>query len=164
MSQSAIAVDQLIKASRTEEFSPTVQSSEDVVNPPSERLVPVAPSKNQVVATTIPSKTARPQEKQVDAAIPARPKAIFVEPTDPVPELVAEPSFSAGMEASYRPDWAKDDVSSRLPGKFTSVRRVPDANEPDQKTSIRAALDVIGSGTIEIGDNGPYFARMVLKL
>ena len=79
------------------------------------------------------------------------------EPIDGPPERAAEASYPAAVEARYRPDWAALAVPGRLPGKVTTLRRIPDPRDADQKPTLRAALDVLGGGTIEVADDGPFF-------
>jgi len=88
---------------------------------------------------------------------PASTPPPWVEPTDPASEVVAEVDYGPDFEARFRPDWAAGEVTTHLPGKDTTVRRIPDPQDPDQKATLRAALDVIGGGTIEVTGNGPFF-------
>ncbi len=88
---------------------------------------------------------------------------VWSEPVDPIPPNVEEAVYAPQLESRFRPDWASAEVPVRVPGKIQTVRRVPDPRDPDQKHSLAAALEVIGGGTIEIGDDGPFFED-VLKV
>jgi eukaryotic-like serine/threonine-protein kinase len=117
--------------------------------------IPVAPV--PPVATSKPAPAVKVAEVKKKKEPVAAPSSVWVEPIDPVPEFVAEASYPSDFEARFRPDWASADVSSRLAGRISIVRRVPDPREPDEKPTLRAALDIIDGGTVEVADNGPFF-------
>ena len=153
-----IAVDQLIKASKSPEFVPVVSSADDPVapiEPVRPNLTPVEPVKAALKTASSVVKT--PDKTKVESAPLETPKTSFVEPADPVPEVITESQFGPGIEAKFRPEWASAEIPARLPGKLITVRRIPDGQDADQKSSIRAALDVVGGGTIELADDGPFF-------
>ncbi len=152
-----IAVDQLIKASRTEEVAPVTQSEEGSTTLPP-IPVPVDVAKAPVVAPPKPvEKATRPVSKNTETPAAVVAKPIYVEPSDPTVEMVTEAPFPPGTETSFRPGWAASEIVTRLSGKLTVVRRFPDASDVERKSSLRAALDIAGSGTIEVADNGPFF-------
>jgi serine/threonine protein kinase len=95
--------------------------------------------------------------KSKDAPEPTPPP--WLEPADPAPERVGELTFAVGLEARFLPDWAAALAASipRPPGKSVTVRRIPDPRDPDQRPSLRLALDVVGGGMVELADNGPFF-------
>jgi serine/threonine-protein kinase len=158
-----IALDQLFRGtwwSSTEravddEVVSTAPADPGTANPEPPGLPPPKP--------TPPTKKAEPPaiaeatpKGPVAPAPPPQPTR-WVEPIDLERRYVPETDYGTGIEARYRPDWAAVDVPNRLPGKLESVRRVPDPRDPEQKTSIRLALEVIGAGTVEVVDNGPFF-------
>ena len=57
----------------------------------------------------------------------------------------------------FRPEWALQSVALRFAGKLLVVRRIFDAHEANTYPNVASALDVVGVGTIEIADNGPFF-------
>ncbi len=154
-----IAIDQLIRATSVTEAPPiegmenrgaavpesVVQNLENAPNPPVNSGPVAVPRKSAIDAAKAKA------EKET-----AR-RVAWVEPVDPTPALVPEEAYGPDAERKVRPDWAKDPISLRLPGKLLVVRRIPDSGDADQKPSLRTALDVIGGGTIEIADDGPFF-------
>ncbi len=123
--------------------------------PPSSDDPPEAPSPHPkaVAIATKPIPPPRIQSTQPANAVVALP----VEPTEPLPERVAEPAYPQAVEARFRPDWALRGAVARLPGKFLTVRRLPDPRDGDSRATLEAALEVVGGGTIEVADNGPFF-------
>jgi eukaryotic-like serine/threonine-protein kinase len=123
--------------------------------PPSADDPPEAPSPHPkaVAIATKPIPPPRIQSTQPANAVVALP----VEPTEPLPERVAEPAYPQAVEARFRPDWALRGAVARLPGKFLTVRRLPDPRDGDSRATLEAALEVVGGGTIEVADNGPFF-------
>ena len=153
-----IGIDQLFRSMKptttVAELSAQAEGSTTSV-PEVVAPIPVAPV--PPVATTKPAPAAKVAEVKKKKDPVAASSSVWVEPIDPVPEFVAEASYPSDFEARFRPDWAAADVPSRLAGRFTIVRRVHDPREPDEKPTLRAVLDVIDGGTVEVADNGPFF-------
>ncbi len=63
------------------------------------------------------------------------------------------------VEQRFLPEWAREAIPDQIGGARLHVGRLLDPRDPERKPSLSAALDVIGNGTIEITDNGPYFER-----
>ena len=96
-----------------------------------------------------------PKPELKPAPKPDRPD--WTEPADPAVARVAEPDFGQDVEAKYLPDWAKAEIPTKLPGKTVSVQRITDPRDAEQKSTLHGALEVIGVGTIELADDGPFF-------
>jgi len=148
-----IGADLLIR-STSSSSEPTVQA------PGAGEPLPavVAPEPAAPVAAVKPRPApVKPEPKGPAARAGLEPVHAPSEPIDPAPEVVPEAEYAREVLARFRPDWAAADVPARLPGRLTTVRRVPDPADADQKPTLRAALDVVGGGTVEVADNGPFF-------
>ena len=109
-----------------------------------------------VLPANAPTKGVVGPPRRAAVSVPS-PLSSPTEPIDFRAEPVAESSYPVAVEARFRPEWAAAEVPIRLPGRLGSVRRIPDPRDRDQKSTIRAALDAIGGGTIEVADDGPFF-------
>jgi eukaryotic-like serine/threonine-protein kinase len=154
-----IAIDQLIRATSVTD-APAIDgmatNAETVPDSVVRKLEEGATSPANSGPVAVPRKSAIDVAKAKAEQDTPRHVA-WVEPVDPPAAVVPEEVFGPDAERKARPDWAKDPISVRLPGKLSVVRRIPDSADADQKPSLRTALDVIGGGTIEVADNGPFF-------
>lgn len=105
---------------------------------------------------TLPVRKPDAISKRAGPKAPVSPAA-WAEPTDPPAVTPPEIEYGADVEARFRPDWASAEAPTLVPGALVRVRRLADPRDPELKSTLGAALDVIGSGTIEIADDGPFF-------
>ena len=81
----------------------------------------------------------------------------WTEPADSEIVPVEEIDFGATSEARLLPSWALDPRPLKPFPKRVDLQRVGDPSNPDAKTSLKIALEVLGAETIDIHDNGPFF-------
>ena len=155
-----IAVHQLILASSDSNVpKPEVTSSGEADAPEAEGTGVVAP-----VAPAVPAKTAAPPkapakvaDKTPAKAAPPRPSApVWAEPGDVATTPAPEAKYDQATEARFRPDWAAVEPSPRSTGRRVVVRRAPDYNDPEQRSTLRLALEAKAE-TVELADDGPFF-------
>jgi serine/threonine-protein kinase len=128
---------------------------------------PPAPAPAKVQQTPAPARPAVPAATNSGAAAPAptakaatppAPAAgpTWIEPADPVAERVPETAVASDVAARFPlPAWAKSEVPTQVPGFALKVRRITDPTRPEERPSLALAFESIGSGTIEVIDDGP---------
>ena len=152
-----IGADQLIRASgRPTTVELPVSLEGDSIEEPVEGELGkavVVTAKRPVTNSTTPHVVVAPWRKEEIKAVALE----WVEPVDPGVEVAAETAIEPKIESRIRPEWVVKESVGRFAGKVVIVRRVPDALDGLQKGSVRAALDAVGVGTLELADNGPFF-------
>lgn len=156
-----IAIDQLIRATSVTD-SPAIAGMQNRGETVPESVVQTLEGSETNPANAgpvaVPRKSARDLARaKANAERENARRAAWVEPADPAPTLVSETLFGLDAERKARPDWAREPISLRLPGKLSIVRRIPDGGDAEQRSSLGAAFGVIGGASIEIADNGPFF-------
>jgi serine/threonine-protein kinase len=153
-----IAINEIVHATRTsgpvlpQPESDAPHEVEHAVVPQPDLAVAVARPKADIPKPIVQPRP-KPEPKPVSKPVPPS----WKEPEDPAPEVVAEPDLGPGVEARFLPDWATSRGASAPPGKPVIVRRIPDAREPDQRSTLQSALEARGAETVELADNGPFF-------
>ena len=98
---------------------------------------------------------ARPAVAKKVAPAPLTP-SVWVEPVETAATPPKESSYSAEIEATSLPEWARRPIANAAEGPVVTVRRVPIASDSSDVATLREALDRNG-GVIEIADDGPFF-------
>jgi serine/threonine-protein kinase len=81
---------------------------------------------------------------------------VWTEPADPVAERVPETPIAPEIATRFAlPAWARTAIPHAVPGIALKVRRINDPTRPEERASLASAFESIGSGTIELIDDGP---------
>lgn len=149
-----IGVHQLYRASVSRPaFQVEAEPTETPIDQP--QLEVAAPSLPRPTVVPSPPAPTRPKRRPPPEPSPDD-SPRWVEPDDLVSKILPEAEFGEELESQFIPVWARGELPNRLGQHFVTVRRVVNPKDPAQKHALRQALEVIG-GTIEIGDNGPFF-------